>query len=74
VEKPVPIYLTIQPERPSVELETLQWLYMPEQELFALSPEGLDTYNKNNSKLENYHLQLQEIIKYYENQTRAPGP
>jgi hypothetical protein len=73
VEKPVPIYLTIHPEKPTLELKELQWLYLPEQELLALDTENFDTYNNNNAAIEAYILKLQEAVKYYEQATTV-GP
>jgi len=69
IEKPVPIYLTIHPEKPTLVLEELEWLYLPDEVLLALQPEEFDKYNKNNAALEAYILKLQEGLKYYEQAT-----
>jgi len=72
VDKPVPIYLTIHPERPTLSLQMLEWLYLPEQELFALSVDDFDKYNANNSAIDTYTQELQEGIIYYEQSTTGP--
>lgn len=73
VEKPVPIYLTIHPEKPTLTLQELEWLYLPEEELLALTPDEFDKNNSNWSAVEYYIKQLQESIKYYETSTRKPN-
>lgn len=74
VEKEVPVtqYLTIHPEKPDLTLETVEWLYLPDQELLALTPEQFDTYNRNNVAIETYILKLIEGWKYYERSTKRP--
>ena len=72
VDKPVPIYLTIHPERPTLLLQPLEWLYLPQEELFALSVEDFDKYNSNNAAIETYTKELQEGIIYYEQSTTGP--
>lgn len=72
VEKPVPIYLTIHPERPDLVLKTLNWLYLPEEELLALTPDEFDKHNENNAAIEAYILKLQEGLEYYERSTSGP--
>lgn len=72
VEKPVPIYLTIHPERPELVLQELEWLYLPQEEMMALTPEEFDQYNLNNASIEAYILKLQEGLEYYERATSGP--
>jgi hypothetical protein len=72
VEKPVPIYLTIQPEKPSIDLEAIEWLYLPEQELLAVTPEEFDKNTSNWVKIDLYIKQLQASIIYYEQSTTKP--
>lgn len=72
VDRPVPIYLTIHPERPTVALEELEWLYLPEEELLALTPDEFDKNNNNWAAVESYIKQLQQGILYYEKATTQP--
>ena len=72
VEKPIPIYLTIHPERPELHLEELEWLYLPQEQMMALTQEEFDQYNTNNAAIEAYILKLQEGLLYYERATSGP--
>lgn len=67
VEKPVPVYVTVHPEKPDpLTLEELSWDWLPELSLFALTPEEFDKYKNNLLETDLYINLLQEGWSYYE--------
>jgi hypothetical protein len=70
VEIPVEYKLDIQPPKPDPPtLEELTWLYIKELELFAITPEDMETNSRNLEELRVYIERLQEGWKTYEKST-----
>lgn len=74
VERPVPVYVTVHPDRPSApNLNELEWVYLPEQDILGLNPDNFDKYRENLIAVENYIKELQQGWVYYKTVTSPPN-
>ncbi|NDC96418.1 hypothetical protein EBZ38_01550, partial [bacterium] len=67
---PVPVILLDPPAPPA--LKKLEWLFLPTEKLFTLSPENYDNYLTNMDELDKYIKQLQEGWNYYRKANEVP--